>query len=526
MSITFSHQKLPTVWTEREKLREKGQFWTPDWVAQAMVAYAAQKASLLFDPAVGKGAFYSALLKLKNLLGDSVRFYGTDIDERIVAEAQRESLFDPNHSTIELRDFILSPPEKKFQAIVANPPYIRHHRLSLGLKSKLRQMSLRVIGDTIDGRAGIHIYFLLQALTLLEKGGHLAFILPADTFEGVFSAKLWKWISRKFHIECVITFSPDATPFPNVDTNAVVVLIKNEEPDDTILWVKATQAHTNDLLTLVTSSFRARSLQSLVIIQRNITEAISTGLSRDPGIGYQSKYKLHHFASVMRGIATGANDFFFLTASKAHELAIPMHFLKRAVGRTRDIDSSQFTKEHFEALEQMGRPTLLLSINDTSFDSLPSSVKTYLRQGEQLGISRKTLIATRRPWYKMEHRTVPDFLFAYLGRRNARFIKNDAGIIPLTGFLCVYSNSKEPASIEKLWMVLQHPDTLKNLILVGKSYGSGAIKVEPRSLANLPIPNHVLELVGLTPPLVGKRELDLFDSDKQHRSMLSPHKKI
>ncbi len=512
MSTKTIHQKLPTEWSEREKLREKGQFWTPDWVAQAMVAYVAKGASLVFDPAVGKGAFYSALSKISHLLNNPARFYGTDIDERIVADAQQESLFDQNNCTIELRDFILSPPDQKFEAIVANPPYIRHHRLSPRLKSKLRQMSLKILGDTIDGRAGIHIYFLIQALNLLQRGGRLAFILPADTFEGVFSLKLWKWVSKKFRIECVITFASDATPFPNVDTNAVVVLIKNVEPAATFLWVKATQPYTNDLLSFVSSSFHSRDFPSLHIVERSIVEGISTGLSRDPNVGYRSDYKLYHFARVIRGIATGANEFFFLTRSKADQLGIPSKFLKRAIGRTRDVNGSAFTPEHLQALEQEGRPTLLLSINGPTLDSLPPSVQTYLKHGEQLGLPRKALIATRSPWYKMEHRNVPDFLFAYLGRRNARFIKNEAAIIPLTGFLCIYSLSKDPAYLEKLWLVLQHPDTIKNLFLVGKSYGSGAIKVEPKSLSNLPIPNHVLEAVQILPPTNEGTELDLFEN--------------
>jgi adenine-specific DNA-methyltransferase len=39
---------------------------------------------------------------------------------------------------------------------------------------------------------------------------------------------------------------------------------------------------------------------------------------------------------------------------------------------------------------------------------------------------------------------------------------------------------------------LNHRDTLENLQAVGKSYGSGAIKVEPNSLKNLAIPDHIV----------------------------------
>lgn len=53
-------QNLPRNGLAREKLREKGQFWTPDWIARPMVSYALQESDTLFDPAVGEGAFFKA----------------------------------------------------------------------------------------------------------------------------------------------------------------------------------------------------------------------------------------------------------------------------------------------------------------------------------------------------------------------------------------------------------------------------------------------------------------------------------
>ena len=53
--------QLPPSGKVRESLREKGQFWTPDWVAEAMVEYVfTHQGGLLFDPAVGAGAFFRA----------------------------------------------------------------------------------------------------------------------------------------------------------------------------------------------------------------------------------------------------------------------------------------------------------------------------------------------------------------------------------------------------------------------------------------------------------------------------------
>jgi adenine-specific DNA-methyltransferase len=98
----------------------------------------------------------------------------------------------------------------------------------------------------------------------------------------------------------------------------------------------------------------------------------------------------------------------------------------------------------------------------------------------------------------MECREVPPFLFAYLGRRSARFIRNRANVVPLTGFLCVYPKTQGRDAIEKVWRLLSHPDTLANLHRVAKSYGSGAIKVEPRALERVPLTERALSDSGLS----------------------------
>lgn len=479
-----SHQKLPTEWNEREILRDKGQFWTPNWAAEAMVAYVAENTDLVFDPATGRGAFYEALLKLNK---PKVSFFGMDIDKEVLEEA----IYNHKNCFVEERDFIKNPPQRKFKAIVANPPYIRHHRIDEDTKILLKRLSMTITGDTIDGRAGYHIYFLIQALNLLEKDGKLAFIMPADTCEGKFAKNLWKWISDKYCIECVITFEERATPFPNVDTNAIIFLIKNATPQKTLKWIKANQAYSDDLLQFVTSNFQLKNFNSLEIYTRQLKEGLATGLSRPVQNHNGFRFHLNDFANVMRGIATGSNEFFFLTAQQVKDLQIPKEFLKRAVGRTKDAPENILTAKDVEQLEKENRPTFLLSISGQ--DSLPKTISNYLKVGEEMGLPSRSLIQQRKPWYKMEKRAVPPLLFAYLGRRNTRFIKNDAGVLPLTGFLCVYPIYEDKKFIEKLWQALNHPDTLENLKLVGKSYGSGAIKVEPGNLNKLPIPEHIVK---------------------------------
>ena len=119
----------------------------------------------------------------------------------------------------------------------------------------------------------------------------------------------------------------------------------------------------------------------------------------------------------------------------------------------------------------------------------------------------------------METRLVPPFLFAYLGRRNSRFIRNTAKIVPLTSFLCVYPKSDDKEYIERLWKILNHPDTVANLAMIGKSYGDGAVKVEPRSLEKLPIPDSTLEQSGL--PV----QMRLFEKGQTFKATAYPTRK-
>lgn len=487
-----STQIIPNDWNKREMLREKGQFWTPNWIAEAMVCYVLMgNPDQIFDPAVGAGAFIKATKKISIEMNKEISFCGIEIFENALEEALANGLIKSDLENVEIGDFIGSPPDKKYMAIVANPPYIRHHRMSRELKEKIRSIGLDSIGSPLDGRAGLHVYFLIQALKLLDKNGRLAFIMPSDTVEGKFSDKLWKWITSKFKLEAIITFSPEAAPFPNVDVNAMIFFIKNESPTENFYWAKLHTFDKSVLKRWILSNFHS-DFSALQVYDRSISEGLKTGLSRAPNTTQHNGPILINYANVMRGVASGDNSYFLLTRSRASELGIPDEFLKTAIARTRDVNGNVITYETIEYLNNTGRPTLLFCPDGRPIDLFPIQVRKYLQYGEDIGLPNKPLIKQRNPWYKMEKRRIPEFLFAYLGRRNARFIRNLAHVIPLNGFLCVYSNSDDPKFIDSLWEILQDEKTISNLHLIGKTYGQGSIKVEPRALERLPLSQSIL----------------------------------
>jgi adenine-specific DNA-methyltransferase len=498
MTYQARPQKLPSERTAREALREKGQFWTPQWAAEAMITYClADGAESVFDPAVGAGAFFIAAKNVTEKKRRRVNLFGAELDREALRQAESNGLSTRDLEQVVIGDFVLRPPKRRFPAIVANPPYIRHHRLPPSIKESLRAFGAELIGEELDGRAGLHIYFLLRALELLSDGGRLAFIVPADTCEGVFAQTLWRWITSRYRLDAVVTFTPEASPFPNVDTNPIILLIRNARPEAGFIWTQCRRAGSEALREWIDAGFAPVSTDEITVHPRDLQEGVYSGLSRPPSKRSDAGVPLATFARVMRGIATGANDFFFLTRRRANELKIPTEMLLPAIGRTRDATTEEITEDTLQELEASGRPTLLFAPDGREFDNFPEAARDYLRQGREAELYKRPLIATRRPWYKMEIRKAPPFLFSYLGRRNARFIRNLAGVMPLTSFLCVYPHREDADSIDRLWQALKHPDTAGNLALVGKSYGAGAIKVEPRALERLPIPEHVIAELNL-----------------------------
>ncbi len=131
-----SAYKLPASGEARALLRKKGQFWTPDWVAEAMVEYVlTDKSNTLFDPAVGAGAFFRAAKTIAKEKILSVTLSGMDIDPEALAQAVETGLTLEELAGVRVGDFVFEPPQTKLAAIVANPPYIRHHRLAAGVLS-------------------------------------------------------------------------------------------------------------------------------------------------------------------------------------------------------------------------------------------------------------------------------------------------------------------------------------------------------------------------------------------------------
>lgn len=472
-------------------VRTKGQVWTPAWVAGAMASYLAPRLhrGQLLDPAVGPGALVAACHSLEPNISGITAF---EIDPLVLSDAAVPGLDEfPKSCFTDLRmeDFIAASSVGSFDAVIANPPYLRHHRLDPAMKDACQQIARDVIGMTIDRRAGVQVFFLLKALSLLNEGGRLAFIIPADVVEGVFASSLWQGIAQRYAVRGILTFDGDKVVFPGVDTNALIVFIERAKPIKTYSRLRwHGQPDASFVKAVSTWTKTGRASLALTVEKRNIFDSIKHGLTRQGHNANAEGRPFTDFARAMRGIASGGNEFFCFTSERIAEEGLDPSLFVRCIGRVRDLSGEVVNSQLLDDLDRSGRPTYLLNLTRESV--ITPELDRYLARGRALGVPDRALVRQRGVWFAMERRVPPPVLFTYLGRRSTRFVANEAGVVPLTGFLCVYPNDE--VDVGKLLAALNHPDTAKHLAEVGKSYGSGAIKVEPGAMRRLVIPESAI----------------------------------
>lgn len=101
---------------------------------------------------------------------------GCEIDEASCRDAKAR--FETSPVTLLNADFLELAPTaiRPVDAVLANPPFTRNHRLPALTRQRLRErMEFREI---VEGAPGLWVYFMLASLQFLKRGGRFAFIAP------------------------------------------------------------------------------------------------------------------------------------------------------------------------------------------------------------------------------------------------------------------------------------------------------------------------------------------------------------
>ena len=446
------------------------QFFTPEPVAEIMIDWILDmpKVQTLLEPAFGLGIFSRLILKQKK----DIIITSFDVDPKIFEIAKQN--FN-NYSNINyfLEDYLFNDWNNKYDAIICNPPYFKFHDYEN--KKTLKEIKKR-LKINLSGFTNIYTLFLLKSIYQLKENGRAAYIIPSEFLNSNYGKLVKKYLIKSQTLKHIILFDFKENVFEDALTTSAIILLEKSDFTDRISFskiknIKQLKAYPN----VPTFEYEAEKLNPNIKWRTYYSEQNSEK--------FKDLIPFINVAKVVRGIATGANDYFTFNKSKAKKYNIPTDCLLPCITKSKDVTSPFFTKKDFEKLVEKDTNIYLINacVNKTDIN-----IQKYIAIGENKDIYKKYLTSKRKPWYSLENRPPSPIWVGVFNRNGLKFIRNEANISNLTTFHCIYPNSNPfyKINIDLLFAYLL-TDVAKEIFSDNRrEYGDGLKKFEPNDLNN------------------------------------------
>lgn len=430
----------------------------------------------ILDPALGQGVFVDAIEALVKERHGSVRpsIDAFEIDPRLLEEfGSRQRELQPH---CRCADFLTAGSSDTYDAIVANPPYVRHHDMDRDDRA-FRRFD-RLAGRRLSRMTNLYGLFLIKIWSQLAPGGRAAVITPAEWLNADFGRAIKSFLLEQNAIDAIVQFDPAALVFDDTLTTAAITLLRRDRSDD----AKLTLARVDDLHALGDSVIaRGRQLDRRDLDPcRKWSPFFDCSRSIEPITGPT----LGDVARCVRGIATGANRYFALRESDRRQWGLDHRDLTPCITKAAHVRSEVFTESDLQRLVQTDQRVYLLNPRP----QLSDAVNRYLIEGRRLGVHQRYLPSHRPVWYRPERREPAPIWVSVFARDKFKFVRNRAVALNLTAFHAIYPREPDAQRTEALFEFLISPEAQQALREHRRIYADGLLKLEPRDVLAMPIP--------------------------------------
>ncbi|MDF2050237.1 N-6 DNA methylase [Arthrobacter sp. Cr_A7] len=461
-----------------ELRKARGAFFTPAAISSFVTDWAVRTpCDRVLEPSAGDAVFLvDAVRRLQSLAGDSTKapiVDGVEIHAPSAERAESRVIEAGGVPQITVSDFFLVDPIPSYSAVIGNPPFIRFQEFSGASRTRSREAALKA-GVALSGLASSWAAFTVHSALFLKDGGRLGLVLPAELLSVNYAAPIRRFLFDRFRSVQLVLF--DEQVFPEVEADVVLLMAEgfNEGPTDAAIIRHARNAE--DLHTDTTGKRWVPSDPSAKWTASLVGGEALECLASLRVAGHFSL--LEQWGDTTLGMVTGNNKYFALTPARVEELNIPdADLLRLSPPGSAHLRQLSLSSEMLSRLGSEGKATYLFRPRE-----VPSPASAaYIEAGHIAGVDGAYKCRIRSPWYRVPLLAPADLLLTCMNADTARLTTNTAQAHHLNSVHGVYLRPEaKDLGKELLPLASLNSATLLSAEMVGRSYGGGILKIEPR----------------------------------------------
>lgn len=497
VSQTMPVTPVPSAALDTSALRKaRGAFFTPEALAQYVTDWSVRDvADVVLEPSCGEAAFLLAAVdRLAALRDDNSPdvqpvLHGVELHEAS-AQAARDIVTAADVvPDIQTADFFTVTPQPIYDAVVGNPPYVRFQDFSGAARARSRAAALAA-GVSMSGLASSWAAFTVHAALFLRSGGRMGLVVPAELLSVNYAAPVREFLLKRFSTVRLVMFS-ERVFGPDVLEEVVLLLADGYDPTGKhgtdhceLFEVKNAAALSG---TAVARTWKPAHPADKWTPSLMATSALTTYTDVTLGDGFTH---LEGWGDTTLGAVTGNNKYFSLSPERARELGLaPSELVRLSPPGSRHLRGLTFTESAWSEMGRDGSATLLFRPSGEPSEA----ALAYIRAGEIAGVDQAYKCRVRTPWWRVPLPAAPNLFLTYMNADTPRLSTNRAKVHHLNSVHGVYLKpAHRRLGMDLLPLASLNSATLVGAETVGRAYGGGMLKIEPREADRLPVPSPAL----------------------------------
>ncbi|WP_163511706.1 N-6 DNA methylase [Fodinicola acaciae] len=458
--------------------KARGAFFTPPELCRYVVDWAVRApADAVLEPSCGEAAFLLAAAEKVDGRGE---LHGVELHAASAAGARSRLARAGARARVRVADFFTVPPAPRYDAVIGNPPYVRYQDFAGQARLRSQEAALRA-GVSLSGLASSWAAFTVHSALFLKPGGRLGLVLPAELLSVNYAAGVRKFLMTRFRNVRLVLFTERV--FPGVLEEVVLLLADgfDQGPTDHCELFQATNLA--DLPRAVGRRWTPPTPE-----HKWTASLLSAGaLAAVDAISDFTE--LETWGDTTLGMVTGNNRYFALSERAVTDNGLdPGELLRLSPPGSRHLRGLAFTEAMWRELAAADRAVHLFRPEQPS-----EAARLYIKAGEQVGIDTAYKCRVRKPWWRVPLVPPAHILLTYMNADTPRLCANRARVHHLNSVHGVYLRPGHvKIGLDLLPLAALNSMTLLGAEVVGRAYGGGMLKLEPKEADKLPVPSREL----------------------------------